>query len=99
MSEDAINVLRDILIRNAQNPREAKEEIATTMGDINTEEFELVISIVDDLIDIKSTKKKVKKQTKKVQSLEIKKGEKPQPIKDEEEVIDLDEIDLDNLVL
>tara|TARA_R100000908_G_C3748420_1_gene143346 strand:+ start:765 stop:1064 length:300 start_codon:yes stop_codon:yes gene_type:complete len=99
MSEDTINVLRDILIRNAQNPREAKEEISTTMGDIDTEEFELVISIVDDLIDIKSTKKKVKKQTKKVQSLEIKKGEKPQPIKDEEEVIDLDEIDLDNLVL
>ncbi len=99
MSEDAINVLRDILISNAKYPSMAKEEIATTMGDINTEEFKIVMSILDDLIDIKRTKKKVKKQTKKVQSLEIKKGEKPQPIKDEEEVIDLDEIDLDNLVL
>lgn len=99
MSEDTINVLRNILIENAKYPSMAKEEIATTMGDINTEEFKLVMSIVDDLIDIKRTKKKVKKQTKKVQSLEIKKGEKPQPIKDEEEVIDLDEIDLDNLVL
>ena len=99
MSEAIINAIRDILISNAKYPSFAKEEILTTMGKKDTDEFQLVMSILDDLIDIKRTKKKVKKQTKKVQSLEIKKGEKPQPIKDEEEVIDLDEIDLDNLVL
>lgn len=99
MSEAIKNVLRDIIIQNFKYPSFAKEEILTTMGDKDTEELKLVISILDDLIDIKRTKKKVKKQTKKVESLEIKKGEKPQPIKDEEEVIDLDEIDLDNLEL
>ena len=64
------------------------------------EEKNLFFEILDELQELKTTKKKVKKTTKKIKSLEIDKKEAPKPITtDKVEEIDLDEIDLDNLVL
>ena len=108
--EDDLNKVRDILIKNAQNPSQAKMEIdklEESEGGVlmvallgGFEEKNLFFEILDELQDLKSTKKKVKKTTKKIKSLEIDKKEAPQPITtDKEEEIDLDEIDLDNLVL
>ena len=108
--EDDLNKVRDILIKNAQNPSQAKMEIdkleeseggvlmVSLLGGF--EEKNLFFEILDELQELKTTKKKVKKTTKKIKSLEIDKKEAPQPITtDKEEEIDLDEIDLDNLVL
>ena len=100
--EDDLNKVRDILIKNAQNPSQAKMEIdkleeseggvlmVSLLGGF--EEKNLFFEILDELQELKTTKK--------IKSLEIDKKEAPQPITtDKEEEIDLDEIDLDNLVL
>ena len=107
---DELDKVTDILIRNAQNPSQAKMEIdkleeseggvlmVSLLGGF--EEKNLFFEILDELQELKTTKKKVKKTTKKIKSLEIDKKEAPQPItSDKVEEIDLDEIDLDNLVL
>ena len=107
---DELDKVMDILIRNAQNPSQAKMEIdkleeseggvlmVSLLGSF--EKKKLFFEILDELQELKTTKKKVKKTTKKIKSLEIDKKEAPQPITtDKEEEIDLDEIDLDNLVL
>ena len=107
---DELDKVTDILIRNAQNPSQAKMEIdkleeseggvlmVSLLGSF--EKKKLFFEILDELQELKTTKKKVKKTTKKIKSLEIDKKEAPQPITtDKEEEIDLDEIDLDNLVL
>ena len=107
---DELDKVTDILIRNAQNPSQAKMEIdkleeseggvllVSLLGGF--EEKNLFFEILDELQELKTTKKKVKKTTKKIKSLEIDKKEAPQPITtDKVEEIDLDEIDLDNLVL
>jgi len=107
---DELDKVTDILIRNAQNPSQAKMEIdkleeseggvlmVSLLGGF--EEKNLFFEILDELQELKTTKKKVKKTTKKIKSLEIDKKEAPKPITtDKVEEIDLDEIDLDNLVL
>lgn len=107
---DELDKVTDILIRNAQNPSQAKMEIdkleeseggvlmVSLLGGF--EEKNLFFEILDELQELKTTKKKVKKTRKKIKSLEIDKKEAPQPITtDKVEEIDLDEIDLDNLVL
>ena len=107
---DVLNRVRDILIKNAQNPLQAKveiEQLDDTADDVlmvallgSFEKKKLFFEILDELQELKTTKKKVKKTTKKIKSLEIDKKEAPQPITtDKVEEIDLDEIDLDNLVL
>ena len=107
---DELDKVTDILIRNAKNPSQAKMEIdkleeseggvlmVSLLGGF--EEKNLFFEILDELQELKTTKKKVKKTRKKIKSLEIDKKEAPQPITtDKVEEIDLDEIDLDNLVL
>ena len=107
---DELDKVTDILIRNAQNPSQAKMEIdkleeseggvlmVSLLGGF--EEKNLFFEILDELQELKTTKKKVKKTRKKIKSLEIDKKEAPKPITtDKVEEIDLDEIDLDNLVL
>ena len=107
---DELDKVRDILIKNAQNPLQAKveiEQLDDTADDVlmvallgSFEKKKLFFEILDELQELKTTKKKVKKTRKKIKSLEIDKKEAPQPITtDKVEEIDLDEIDLDNLVL
>ena len=101
--------IREILIKNAQNPKQAKEDIVIFLSNKMEGNFEdglggeeakeVFFDIIDLLANEKVDDKKIKSKEKKVKSLEIKKEEKLKPIKNDIDVVDFDEIDIDEINL
>lgn len=100
--------IREILIKNAQNPKQAKDDIeifvANMEGNLedrlgSEEAKDVFFDILNLLSNEKVDDKKIKSKAKKVKSLEIKKEEKLKPIKNDIDVVDFDEIDIDEINL
>ena len=100
--------IKKILIKNAQNPKQAKDDIeifvANMEGNLedrlgSEEAKDVFFDILNLLSNEKVDDKKIKSKAKKVKSLEIKKEEKLKPIKNDIDVVDFDEIDIDEINL